>query len=110
MVEIRACSVTIPSPANRQFDLASITLQAVLVLEPNPPEFVWSVTHVGKSPPSVSPSLGEMVRLIVSFWGYVSRGRKALPPGVETVWKGLQRMQDLARGWDTFGPGAKKSE
>ena len=23
---------------------------------------------------------------------------------VETAWKGLQRMRDLAWGWDTFGP------
>ena len=30
------------------------------------------------------------------------------PPGVETLWKGMQRMQDLAWAWKTFGPGVKK--
>jgi len=47
-----------------------------------------------------------MIRLIATLGGYVDRPNRSDPPGVETVWKGLQRMYDLAWGWDTFGPGA----
>jgi hypothetical protein len=207
MVEIRACSVTIKAPENRKFNIASITLNAVLVHEPNPPageepiewillttlpistldevctiiryytvrwmieiyfrtlksgcriedrrfetldrmlactaiylivawrtlfvcrlsrscpdmpcdlifdssewQSVWSVSHRGKPSPAVVPSLSAMVRLIASLGGYVSRGSNASLPGVETVWKGLQRMQDLAWGWDTDGQEEKKME
>ena len=66
---------------------------------------VWSVTHRGEPVPERAPPLAEMVRLIASLGGYVARGSTALPPSAETVWKGLQRMRDLARGWETYGPG-----
>lgn len=202
MVEVRACAITIKAPADYKGDVDSITVHAVLVLEPNPPagehpiewillttlpistleevctviryytvrwmieiffrtlksgcrieerrfetldrmlvctaiyvivawrtlfvcrlgrscpdvpcdlifdssewQSVWSVTHRGESLPSKAPPLGEMVGLIASLGGYVARGSVALPPGVETVWKGMQRMRDLAWGWDAFGPG-----
>ena len=39
--------------------------------------------------------------------GYLDRPNRDDPPGVETIWKGMQRMRDLAWGWQTFGPGAK---
>ena len=68
---------------------------------------VWSVTHRGKELPSRAPPLQEMVRLIAQLGGYVDRPNRRDPPGVETVWKGLQRMNDLAWGWQTFGQGAK---
>jgi len=206
LVEVRACAVTIKVPTSRTFSIESVTLQAVLVREPHPPDgeeaiewillttlpistldevctviryytvrwmieiyfrtlksgcriedrrfetldrmlactaiymivawrtlfvcrlgrscpdmpcnlifdssewqSVWSVTHRGESVPAKPPSLSEMVNLIASLGGYVCRGSGALPPGPETVWKGLQRMRDLAWGWETFGPGAKKS-
>jgi len=70
---------------------------------------VWSVTHPGTSLPSKPPPLSEMVRLIARLGGYVDRPHRSDPPGVETVWKGMQRMRDLAWGWETFGPGAAKT-
>ena len=48
--------------------------------------------------PSKPPPLSMMVRLIASLGGYVDRPNRLDPPGVETVWKGLQRMRDLAWG------------
>jgi hypothetical protein len=40
--------------------------------------------------------------------GNVNRPNRKDPPGPQTVWLGLQRLRDLAWGWETFGPGAKK--
>jgi hypothetical protein len=56
-------------------------------------------------PPGQPPTINEMIRLIASLGGYVTRRKTR--PGTQTLWIGLQRAYDLARGWDTFGPGAK---
>lgn len=77
-----------------------------LIFDASEWQSVWSVTHRGESLPRRPPKLAVMVRLIASLGGYVSRPNREDPPGVETVWKGLQRMRDLAWGWKTFGPGA----
>jgi len=70
---------------------------------------VWAVTHPGKPVPKKPPTLSVMVRLVATLGGYVDRPTRPDPPGVETVWRGIQRMHDLALAWDTFGPGAKTS-
>jgi hypothetical protein len=57
-------------------------------------------------PPSQPPCLEEMVRLVAQLGGYVNRPQREDPPGVQTVWLGLQRMHDLAWAWNVFGPGA----
>ena len=77
------------------------------VFEPAEWQSVWMASY-GAAPPRKPPRLGEMVRLIAQLGGYVNRPRREDPPGPQTVWLGLQRMQDLAWGWNTFGPGAKK--
>jgi len=59
--------------------------------------------------PERAPPLGVMVRLIASLGDYVDRPGRSDPPGAETVWKGLQRMRDLAWGWETFGPGENET-
>jgi hypothetical protein len=56
-----------------------------------------------KLPPQQPPRMMEMVRMIAQLGGYVPRPRGA-PPGPQTVWLGLQRMQDFARCWELFGP------
>jgi hypothetical protein len=65
---------------------------------------VWAVTHPNQPLPENPPKLQEMVRLVARLGGYVDRKNE---PGVETVWKGLQRAKDLAWGWNTYGPGKK---
>ncbi len=57
---------------------------------------VWSVTHRGEPIPHRPPRLTVMVRLIACLGGYVDRPKREDPPGVETVWQGLQRVRDLA--------------
>lgn len=65
---------------------------------------VWAVTHPDEALPDVAPKLPVMICLIASLGGYVNRPNRVDPPGVETLWKGLQRMRDLAWAWQTFGP------
>lgn len=67
----------------------------------------WKAVYqfVHKSPPpKTPPRLQEMVRMVAQLGGYVNR-RRDDEPGTETIWKGLQRLHDLARCWDLFGPG-----
>ena len=76
------------------------------LFEPSEWKSVWAVTHRGEPVPSTPPKLPAFMRLVARLGGYVDRPNRPDPPGEETVWKGLQRMHDLAWGWDTFGPGA----
>jgi hypothetical protein len=56
-------------------------------------------------PPRETPTINEMIRLIATLGGYVNR--KTTHPGTQTLWIGLQRVYDLARAWDTFGPDSR---
>ena len=76
------------------------------LFEPSEWKSVWTVTHRGQPIPSTPPKLPDFMRLVARLGGYVDRPSRPDPPGEETVWRGLQRMHDLAWGWDTFGPGA----
>lgn len=64
---------------------------------------VYQITQK-KRPPKKAPKLQEMVRMVAQLGGYVNRARKD-EPGAETIWKGLQRMHDMALCWDMFGGG-----
>lgn len=63
---------------------------------------VYQITRK-KPPPETPPTLREMVRMVGQLGGFVNRSLGAMP-GVETIWKGLQRMHDMALCWDAFGP------
>jgi hypothetical protein len=54
--------------------------------------------------PQKIPTLKEMINLVAQLGGYVSHAKNGKPPGVETIWKGIQRTKDLAWAWETFGP------
>lgn len=55
-----------------------------------------------EDPPSTPPQLNEIIRMIASLGGYVSRPKTE--PGTQTLWIGLQRMHDFANCFDSFGP------
>ncbi len=82
-------------------------LDCAAVFEPSEWQSVWMAVH-RQAPPKKTPRLAEMVRLIAQLGGYVNRPNREDSLGPQAVWLGLQRMRDLAWGWDTFGPGAKK--
>jgi hypothetical protein len=53
------------------------------------------VFNTRKPPPDKPPTLAQMIRLISQLGGFL--GRKAdRQPGTETLWRGLQRMDDIA--------------
>ncbi len=81
-------------------------IDAEAVFEPAEWKSVWAVVK-RTDPPSSPPPLSEMVRLVAQLGGYVNRKRSD-PPGPQTVWIGLQRMQDFAACWNLFGPGARE--
>ena len=70
-----------------------------------------SVYHVVRKEPApkTPPTLREIVRMVAQLGGYVNRKRDD-EPGPQTVWLGLQRMHDMARCWQLFGPGSKNHE
>jgi len=81
-------------------------LDCEAIFEPSEWKAVW-VAVKRQEPPETAPRLCEMVHLIASLGGYIER--KESEPGPQTLWIGMQRMYDLAWGWDTFGPGAENS-
>ena len=69
----------------------------------------WKAVYMvatDQEPPAKAPALNTMIRIIASLGGYVSR--KTTEPGYQTLWIGMQRMRDLAWGYESFGPGSKK--
>lgn len=74
--------------------------------EPSEWKAVYQVTQK-RTPPKTPPKLQEMVRMVAQLGGYVNRPR-ADEPGTDTIWKGLQRMHDMASCWDLFGPGQQE--
>ena len=81
-------------------------LDCEAVFEPSEWKAVYQVTQK-KTPPKTPPRLQEMVRMVAQLGGYVNRPRND-EPGAETIWKGLQRMHDMAQCWDLFGPGRRE--
>jgi hypothetical protein len=81
-------------------------LDCEAIFEPAEWKAVWMAVHRQK-PPKIVPRLAVMVHLIASLGGYIERPNSE--PGPQTLWIGLQRMHDLAWGWETFGPEAKIS-
>lgn len=55
--------------------------------------------YVRKEPsPDKPPSLGEAVCMIASLGGFLGRKSDG-EPGTTTMWRGLQRLQDIAMGF-----------
>jgi len=65
----------------------------------------WKAVYTAvtrKQLPESPPRLNDMIRMIASLGGYVIR--KSTQPGPQTLWIGLQRVQDLSTAWNAFGP------
>jgi hypothetical protein len=80
-------------------------LDCEIVFEPSEWKAVWTVV-TKQALPRIAPRLNEMIRLIASLGGYVSRTNTE--PGTQTLWIGLQRMHDFANCYDSFGPDSRK--
>lgn len=60
-----------------------------------------------REPPKKAPKLNDLIRLIASLGGDINR--KTSEPGTQTLWFGLQRLNDFANCYDSFGPNSKKT-
>jgi hypothetical protein len=81
-------------------------LDCEAVFEPSEWKSVYVAVH-RRAAPEEAPRLGEMIKLIAQLGGYVNTPGRKDPPGPQTIWLGMQRMSDLAWGWEAFGPGSR---
>jgi hypothetical protein len=84
-------------------------LDCEAIFDPAEWKSVW-MTVRRENPPKRPPTLATILPLIAQLGGYVNYPNRKDPPGPQTIWLGLQRMYDLALAWNTFGPGATRSE
>lgn len=54
-----------------------------------------------KSLPDQPPTLSEMIILIARLGGFLARKSDGYP-GIQTIWKGIQRMHDYSQAWNDF--------
>ncbi len=74
-----------------------------LVLSDAEWQALTAFTNSSKQPASQPPSLREAVHTIAKLGGFI--GRKADgEPGVKTLWRGWQRLQDIVATWLIFNP------
>ncbi|MCX6854595.1 MAG: IS4 family transposase [Verrucomicrobia bacterium] len=66
----------------------------------------WLKVKGAKEPmPKQVPSAGEIIKLVAKLGGWIERGGKyASPPGVQTLWQGLRRVEDMAAIWSLQNP------
>ncbi len=76
-------------------------LPCTVVFEDSEWKSVWAYMHGSTAVPEEPPRLQDMVRMVGRLGGYLAR-RSDGPPGMIVLWRGLQRVPDLARMWDLF--------
>jgi hypothetical protein len=82
-------------------------------LQPDAPADRWLSTtewqalycyvHRTQEAPAKPPTIGEAVRWIAQLGGFLARQSDG-HPGAMTLWRGLQRLNDIAASWQVFGP------
>jgi hypothetical protein len=60
-------------------------------------------TNKSRFPASSPPTLRQAVRAIAQLGGFIGRKSDG-EPGVKTLWRGWQRLQDIAATWSLFHP------
>ena len=60
-----------------------------------------TVFQTRKPPPEQPPSLREMIRAVARLGGFLGRKSDG-EPGTENLWRGLQRMDDIAEAFRSF--------
>ncbi len=71
-------------------------LPCEVVFDPEEWRAAWIVAHRCPPPPT-PPNLGEMVRLIAGFGGFLGRKGDG-QPGPKAIWTGMQRVREFAIG------------
>jgi hypothetical protein len=69
-----------------------------VILGPEEWQALYCFTHETSQPPAQPPTLREVTRLIARLGGFIGRRRDG-HPGPITIWRGLQRLKDIAFAW-----------
>ncbi len=70
-----------------------------VVFDPEEWQAAWIVAHRGP-PPETPPPLGQMVRLIAGFGGFLGRKHDG-HPGPKAIWEGLQKVRAFAIAFES---------
>jgi hypothetical protein len=62
---------------------------------------LWCHLHRSATPPGQPPTTGEVVRWIAGLGGFLGRKHDG-HPGMIVLWRGLQRLHDIATAWQIF--------
>ena len=65
-----------------------------VVFDPEEWQAAWIVAHRAR-PPETPPPLGQMVRLIAGFGGFLGRKHDG-HPGPKAIWEGMQKVRAFA--------------
>jgi len=88
-----------PTPGSKPPDVVvTRTLPCTVVFEEHEWQGAWAFVNRNVRIPDETPTLGELVRLIRRLGGHLGRKRDG-PPGPMTMWRGLQRLPDIAGMW-----------
>ena len=68
------------------------------ILEAHEWQALYFRIHKTKELPEQAPTLGECVRWVAQLGGFLGRKGDG-DPGVKTLWRGLQRLHDIAETW-----------
>ena len=82
-------------------------------LQPDSPADRWLSTaewqalycyvHQTRAVPQKPPTIGQAVQWIAQLGGFLARKSDG-HPGATTLWRGLQRLNDIVASWQVFGP------
>jgi hypothetical protein len=67
-----------------------------VVFDPEEWQTAWTVKYRCK-PPQETPKLGEMVRIIAGFGGFLGRKSDGFP-GTKALWEGMEKVRCYALG------------
>jgi len=76
--------------------LSCPNLPCDVVFDPEEWQAAWTVKYRCK-PPQQPPKLGEMVRIIAGFGGFLGRKSDGFP-GAKTLWEGMEKVRNYAIG------------
>jgi hypothetical protein len=64
---------------------------------------LYGFLHRSPEPPAQPPTLRQAIRMVASLGGFLGRKGDG-EPGTQTLWLGLQRLDDIAAAWQIFRP------
>ena len=73
-------------------------LSCELALQTHEWHALYAFTHQTNTLPATPPSLHEAMRWVAKLGGFLARSSDG-EPGVQTIWRGLRRLDDLAAMW-----------